>query len=313
MKPKQNAKKVTVSVRENALQSIFDECDRYDHDETGGRILGVCSYKNDGSLHIDVSAVIEPGPRARRSSSSFFQDGNYQAQVFRQLEAVHPEIEHLGNWHTHHVNGYPTLSGGDIATYQRIVNHEKHHLDSFYALLVVAREPKRHELERYRIRHYILFRGDKYVYEIDPADVVITKEPALWPVEQEAGTSAVQSSHDVAVRAKDKEIIGELFPNLRPYFSKRINTFYWKGPVQLIDDTTVQVTVPEITDGASHEPAYYQVTAKNVPTPCTEVAGQLAEQQFLSATLAVRELERQLNQTLYLAIKPHGSKRRWKF
>ena len=42
-------------------------------------------------------------------------------------------IEHLGNWHTHHVNGYPNLSGGDVATYRRIVNHELHNLDFFYA------------------------------------------------------------------------------------------------------------------------------------------------------------------------------------
>ena len=133
-----------------------------------GRIIGVFHHTPDGSLHINVNGVIDAGPKARRSNSSFFQDGDYQTQIFRQLETAHPEIEHLGNWHTHHVNGYPTLSGGDINTYRRIVNHEKHNLDFFYALLVVAREPKRQNLARYRIRHYILFRGDQNVYEIAP-------------------------------------------------------------------------------------------------------------------------------------------------
>lgn len=313
MKTEQKAENVTVSVRENALQSIFDECDRYNHDETGGRILGVYQRTRNGSVHIDVNGVIEPGPNSRRSRSSFFQDGDYQAQVFRRLETLYPEIEHLGNWHTHHVNGYPTLSGGDIETYKRIVNHKDHNLDLFYALLVVAREPRKKDLERYRIQHYILFRGDQNVYEIAPADVVVTDRPIIWPVEAKANAQPVASSRGGAVRARDKEMIGELFPELRPYLSKRANTFYWKGPVRLIDDTIVQVTVPEITDGAPHELAYYRVTAKNVPAPCAEVAEQLTEQQFLSATLAVRDLERQLNQTLYLAIKLRGSKRRWIF
>lgn len=306
MKPKRKFGSITVSVCEKALQSIFDECDRYDHDETGGRILGVYHHTHDKSLHINVRGVIEPGPNASRSNSSFFQDGDYQAQVFRQLETVHPEIEHLGNWHTHHVNGYPTLSGGDIATYQRIVNHEKHNLDFFYALLVVAHEPKQQGLNRYKVRHYILFRGDQQkVLEIAPADVVITKEPAIWPIEQK--TSMVKPPHDITARAKDKEIISELFPKLQPYLSKRASTFYWKGPIRLIDDSIIQVTVPEMTDGPPHRAAYYQLIVKNAPAVCSEIVGQLTERQFMSATQAIRGLEQQLNRTLYQALEPRGS------
>ena len=303
MRFERKAHNITVSVRANALRSIFDECDRYDHDETGGRLLGVYRQGRDESIHIDVNGVIGPGPDARRSGTSFFQDGAYQAQVFRRLEAEHPEIEHLGNWHTHHVNGYPTLSGGDITTYQRIVNHKKHNLDFFYALLVVARESSGHNLKRYRIRHYILFRGDKNAYEIAPTDVVVTENPTLWPVEHETRSQPIESSRGIAVRAKDKEIIGELFPEIRPYFSKRARTFYWKGPVRLIDDTIVQITVPEMTDDPSHEAAYYRVVAKNIPPPCAEVLEQLTERQFLSATQAVRGFEGQLNQALYQALK----------
>lgn len=307
MKPEKKTRNITVSVRANALQSIFDECDHYDHDETGGRILGVCRRGRDGSLHIDVSGVIEPGPNARRSSSSFFQDGDYQAQVFRRLETVHPEIEHLGNWHTHHVNGFPTLSGGDIETYQRIVNHEKHNLDFFYALLVVARESRRQGLKRYSIRHYILFRGDQNVYEIDPADVVVANEPTIWPAEGEAKVQTVEPPRDVAVRARDKEMIDELFPELRPYLSKRAGTFYWKGPIRLIDNTIVQVTIPEMTDGPPHDVPHYRVTSKNVPAPCAEIAEQLTKRQFVSATLAVRGFEQQLNQALYRTLELRGS------
>ena len=307
MMPENIAHNVTVSLCAKVLQSIFDECDRYDHDETGGRILGVCRRTSDGSLHIDVSGVIEPGPKARRSSSSFFQDGDYQAQVFRQLEKVHPEIEHLGNWHTHHVNGVPTLSGGDVATYQRIVNHEQHNLDFFYALLVVAREPGRESLERYRTRHYILFRGDQNIYEIAPDDIVITNEPTIWPIEHEAEATTVKPPSDVTVRAKDKEIIGEIYPEFQPYLSERTRTFYWKGRYRLIDDSIVQVMIPEMTDALPDAALYYQVIVKNAPSLCLDIVEQLAERRFVSASQAIRAFELQLNQTLYYALESGGS------
>ena len=79
-----------------------------------------------------------PGARARAS----FRTANYQTEVFRRLEAKDPSIEHLGNWHTHHVNEYPTLSAGDVATYRRIVNHDLHNLDFFYALAGDEQETK---------------------------------------------------------------------------------------------------------------------------------------------------------------------------
>ena len=98
------------------------------------------------------AGVIEPGPEARRTRTSFFQDGDYQTEVFRRLEEQDPAIEHLGYWHTHHVNGYPRLSGGDVATYRRIVNHELQNLDFFYALLVT------HHREECRIKQLGQYR-----------------------------------------------------------------------------------------------------------------------------------------------------------
>src|SRR5438094_287170 len=124
---------VSISIARGALESIFDECDKYDIDETGGRLIG--TYQRKGTQYdIQVLGVLEPGPNAQRSQTSFFQDGEYQERLFRSIEESHPNIEHLGNWHTHHVNGYLTLSGGDKTTYFKIVNHEKHNTDFFYAL-----------------------------------------------------------------------------------------------------------------------------------------------------------------------------------
>ena len=102
-------------------------------------------------------------------------------------------------------------------------------------------------------------------------------------------------------------MIGELFPDLRPYLSKRVSTFYWKGPVRLIDDSIVQVTIPEMTDDLPHEAGYYQIIVKNAPALCSEAVEQLTEHRFVSATQAVRGLEQQLNQTLYQALLSRDS------
>lgn len=304
MRFRKRAPKVTVSICADALQAVFDECDRYDRDETGGRIVGTAALDRRGALNIKVSGVIEPGPNARRSSSSFFQDGDYQAQVFRQIETANPEIEHLGNWHTHHVNGFPTLSGGDIETYQRIVNHAKHNLDFFYALLVVARDANASGLQRYHIRHYVLFRGDGHVYELKPDRVTIDDQAAVWPTELPTQTVRAPVSADISVRASDKEMLGQLYSEIRPYQSKRTETLYWKGPVRLVDGSVVEVTIPEMRDDRPDSVPYYQVLLKNAPAPCAEIIKKFSEHEFLSATLAVHGLQNTMNRALYDALAP---------
>src|SRR5437773_9698270 len=162
----------SVSMARGVLESIFDECDQYDIDETGGRLVG-CYRQKDAQYDIEVLGVIPPGPNARRSPTSFFQDGEYQEQIFRSIEENYPNIRHLGNWHTHHVNGHPTLSGGDRETYHRTVNHPNHNTDFFYALLVTARIPGGQGLERYTAKHFILYRSDPQEYEIPLSGVRI--------------------------------------------------------------------------------------------------------------------------------------------
>ena len=150
---------VEVTIPEAALACVFDECDRFDIDETGGRVIGTYDER-EGKLSIRVRGIIEPGPSARRSQVSFFQDGAYQEKIFRQIEEGRPEIEHLGNWHTHHVNGLPHLSGGDLSTYTRIVNHKNHNTAFFYALLVVAKNNTSNLRQRYTVKHYLFRRGE---------------------------------------------------------------------------------------------------------------------------------------------------------
>ena len=292
----------TVSIPSLVLESIFDDCDRYDHDETGGRIVGKFRRAADGLLEVVVTGVIEAGPNARRSTTSFFQDGDYQAEIFRQIESAHPEVEHLGNWHTHHVNGLPNLSGGDIATYRRIVNHEKHNLDFFYALLVVSRLAGGEAASRYSVRHYILLRGDDAVYEVDPTKVTLTRDAPVWPLGSRPELSKTEAGHSKEVRTRDSATIPDLFPSLQPYWSKRAGTLYWKGELELVDGSSINVTVPEIDTSEDGEAYYYQVLAKKVPSVCAGVYEDFSGRQFGSAAQAVSAFERELNQSLYRAI-----------
>ena len=296
MNAMRDVRSVRVEIAGRALQSVFDECDRYDSDETGGRMVGHFALERN-TLVVRARGVIEAGPSARRTRTSFFQDGEYQTEVFRRIEAEDPTVEHLGNWHTHHVNGYPNLSAGDVATYRRIVNHELHNLDFFYALLVTACREGRTGLGRYAVRHYVLFRGDNEVYEVDPGDVRITDEVTIWPKDaagagDEPKIDLARTNRTVAVRAHDQQILAVMYPSLRPRLSARSETFYWKGLLPLVDGTEAELRVLEVEDDAGL--AYYPRVS-----PASAEAGELCETSFRSASEAVRALELRLNREIY--------------
>ena len=303
MKKKRERPAVRVEIAGEALESVFEECDRYDHEETGGRVIG--HFAVDGnSLVIQARGVIEPGPNARRTRTSFYQDGDHQTEVFRRIEAEDPSIEHLGNWHTHHVNGYPTLSGGDRVTYRRIVNHELHNLGFFYALLVTHRNDGRRGLDRYAIRHYVFFREDDAVHEIAHDDVTVTREPRIWPPDRRSASDArgddgekgdrSSGSVSAAVRARDKIALGVLFPSFEPRLSVPTGTLFWKGRLPLVDGSEINVRVAEVADNG--DLLYHPVVS-----PVSEGVAELCGTPFASATHAVRALELQINREIYEA------------
>jgi hypothetical protein len=289
---------VSVSIVRTALESIFDDCDKFDIDETGGRLLG--TYKNrDGQLQIQVTDVIDAGPQAQRSPTFFLQDGEYQERRFREIEAKQPNIEHLGNWHTHHVNGYRTLSGGDLDTYFRTVNHDKHNTDFFYALLVVSRN--RGGGPRYTVKHFLFRRDDGNVYEIPDRDVHIVDVPVRpSTVNLMAATSAraeavAPSLGENIERARDRDFFAEFYPELKSLMSKETGAVYWRGPVTLIDDSQAGVVAMEDTKGE----AFYSIATSYKNPAFAEVATQYRSRQFRSAREAVVNFERDLNRALY--------------
>ena len=245
-KPKKPTFSLTLA--HGAVESIFDECDKYDADETGGRLLGTYSHKGN---HYDIAlkGVLEPGPNAERSPTYFMQDGDHQERLFRAIEASHPDIEHLGNWHTHHVNGLATLSGGDKTTYFKTVNHAKHNTDFFYALLVVSKN--RRGDPRYAIKHFIFRRGDEAIYEIPPSAVRFVDTPPLQPGKVAEPRNPSPSSTANPERAKDHEFFAEFYPYLKALLAKNIGVPYWKGPLSLVDGSHADVVAMEDPDDSA--------------------------------------------------------------
>lgn len=292
---------VKISIARGALETIFDECDQFDVDETGGRIIG--SYKNKGSQYeIEVLGVIGPGPSARRTATSFFQDGEYQEKIFRSVEEKYPEIEHLGNWHTHHVNGLSILSSGDRATYQKIVNHDKHNTDFFYAILVVQKTTEQDQ--RYKVKHYFVQRNDNTVYEIPATQVQIVDRPIIWTANSEKRNMPPPSSlHDAKFRdnanlerVKDQEFFSEFYPDFKPLFSKGMGSFYWKGKLDFIDGTPANiVAIENQIEGKSA----YSITITGQKLPALDVLASCSDRTFRSARQAVLNIERDINRELF--------------
>jgi hypothetical protein len=245
-------------------------------------------------------ATSSTSTRAERSPTYFLQDGEYQEKLFRAIEVQHPDIEHLGNWHTHHVNGLQTLSSGDHATYFRTVNHEKHNTNFFYALLVVRKN--RSGEPRYDIKHFVFLRNDKTVYEVPPSDVRIVEAPALRAPDADAeGTPdhfapTAQQPPANPERVKDQEFFCDFYPELKALFSKSAGAPYWKGPLALIDGSHADVVMMENVDKGNL--SYSIVTSCRKPG-VEDIVNQYKMRQFRSARHAVLELERDLNRAIY--------------
>jgi hypothetical protein len=308
-----HASNVHVILPNAALSVIFDECDLFHHDETGGRIVG--TYReHGGKLTVEVLGIIEPGRNARRSPVMLFQDGEYQEQAFRTIEEKHPNIEHLGTWHTHHVNGLQTLSGGDIATYTKTVNHHKHNTNFFYALLVVGKHKSKDPLERYSYKHFIFHRGDDKFYEISPRHIEIVDSPLVWPTAtsveharavhvskqaEAAGRPGAYSPPELArppiERVYDRDILAAFYKGVRPYSSPKLG-FYWRGPIELLDGSKVEVVLVEDSSGGT---AMYSLVFRDVPIHLKDVADLLSKQEFSSARVALISAERLCNRFLF--------------
>lgn len=224
------------------------------------------------------------------------QDGNYQEKLFRAIEENHPEVEHLGNWHTHHVNGLQTLSGGDLQLYTRIVNHQQHNTDFFYALLVTRKTPRGRQ--RYEVKHFFFRRGSADIYEVKHSDVHVTNAPLLSPVLGPAGPKELDPTarSPNPERAKDLAFFQEFYPDIKPMLSKTTGFPYWKGSIPLIDGTLTSVVAMEGTDG---DVVSYSIAASCQHPAAVDVPAKFSDLTFPSARQGVFCLERELNLAIF--------------
>ena len=79
--------------------------------ETGGDLFGV--WQNECTAVVQF--VLGPGEKCRRTTTSFFQDVNYLANVGRDL-TTNEGICNIGEWHSHHRIGLAYPSTGDQNT-----------------------------------------------------------------------------------------------------------------------------------------------------------------------------------------------------
>ncbi len=303
---------VQLVIPRDAIKAVLDECDRYDADETGGRLLGTF-VEDEGVLRITVNGVIEPGPKTERSAVYLMQDGTYQERVFREIERKDPSVEHLGNWHTHHMNGLRHLSDGDLATYRRTVAHPMHNTDFFYALLITEKKHREEGLDRYVFKNYLFRRGDPKVYEIPSSAMTLTDGALVWPAPPETikRPSGARERDDEAMRrnkAYDGDAIATFFPKVKAFKSGELG-IYWRGMITLVDGSDVGVVVLEDdTDGTP----VFTVTLRDVPEALVASEKTLGKETFPSCRTALIATERLCNADLFNG-RNRKRGRRWMF
>jgi len=246
--------------------------------EEGGKFLGTI-IENKHQLKIKIFSYIDAGPRVSNSQTHIVPDGEHQEYLFRIIEGYDPNIEHIGSWHSHHCNGYPELSPGDIQGYKHNVNDRNFNLNWFFVMLIT--KVSKHGVEA---KYYLFQRGSENFYELDKTDVSIVNqeykyENILREVEQSTYSHRNQNRSELPttdyrennrtwenfmmdIRAEDKAWIEKNFRLYRTYRNKKDDSIYWRVNVPLSDRDNLEVTYayPTKSDVEKHASVvvYYQ-------------------------------------------------------
>jgi hypothetical protein len=172
---------IKVALTERVLSHIQETVVGAGDVEDGGKLLGHAT--KDGS-HVDVLAAIPSGPAASRSATHLHPDGAFQEAAFRVVEMAMPSIEHVGTWHSHHCNGLPHLSDGDVRGYVKTVRDQRYHSSLFVALLVIrkAEYSFAHWIQTRGLKVYALRKGSDAIFELDPLAITIVTHGVGEPV-----------------------------------------------------------------------------------------------------------------------------------
>ncbi|EKO39302.1 MAG: hypothetical protein B193_1984 [Solidesulfovibrio magneticus str. Maddingley MBC34] len=106
--------------------------------EDGGRLLGFQDFADsrDVPTRLRIVALLPPGPRAQRSPTMLFQDGEWQDWAFSFLEGMAPDLLYLGSFHHHLSNGYDQFSAGDLEGYRAFLAAYPQRFNAFLGVLL---------------------------------------------------------------------------------------------------------------------------------------------------------------------------------
>jgi len=148
-----NAKKEKIVwLKKSVLDMIMGEMNKWYPNETGGVLIG---YWNENQ----ITQLIDGGPNAVRSKTSFAPDHKYQVDVISQIYKLSNRTEtYLGDWHTH-PDSKAYLSSTDKKTFHKIATYKPARL-SMPLMIIVGTKPLElkawgHEFHRFLKRRNI--------------------------------------------------------------------------------------------------------------------------------------------------------------
>ncbi len=172
--------------------------------EVGGKFLGRIKKRSGNNTHMQIETFIDSGPGVDQSGAHIIPDAEYQEALFRVIETIDPDIDHIGSWHSHHCNQLDHLSPRDIQGYTESVNDHRYNSDFFFVMLIVG-------VRNYsiRARFYLFIRGEDYYTEVASSEVKeIQHVYILEKLVMEAEKAVKQN-----VLRPDREILGLQRPN----------------------------------------------------------------------------------------------------
>jgi len=279
--------------------------------EEGGKFIGKIERPRKSKLLITVENYIDSGPRVDNSQVQLLPDVDYQEKIFRILEIFDSSIDFIGTWHSHHCNGLPHLSDGDIQGYFEMVNNSRYKVEYFFVLLVTGL--KGYQLEK---KYYLFRRGEERYFELsDDSEVKFIHEASkLEPILQVAeemsfanrnsglryNHSSTKTKTNVSfssatndplqkVRSEDYNWILEHYPDAKLFRTKNDGSLEWKWSIKDPNlDVIIKVKYKYLSNNYSNKQALLDIHKISKGAICTEKL-QLDSTRFEKITQHIDE------------------------
>jgi integrative and conjugative element protein (TIGR02256 family) len=124
---------MTIWIPSKLYEEMAGEASEWEPLETGGALMGYVSESKD----IVVTGLIDAGPLAQRTKTTFSHDFDYQSDLMAQMYEASGRLDrYLGDWHTH-PKGSRRMSFRDRRTLRHIAMSESSQ-NSYPVMLVLS-------------------------------------------------------------------------------------------------------------------------------------------------------------------------------